>query len=147
MAFYCCLNLHPSDYSWGWVSIIALTETMLCSTTQVPFSRLMGRLHFTASITFRLCSYEWVLANSRNVGGTMINISIYYFLEDSQGGYCGYPHFALSSFLLHNLKGCVWDSRHPFSFLTWGVYYEQTSPLSWLRGWGTWRCNNVVLLP
>lgn len=45
---------------------------MLCSITHVPFSSLMGRLHFAASITLRFCSHKWVLANWMWVGPWLI---------------------------------------------------------------------------
>lgn len=79
MIFYCYLNLHPSVYSWGPVSIMQLVEITLCSTTQFLFSKLVRRMHFTASTTIRFCSHEWVLVNSMWVGLWLILIFIIFW--------------------------------------------------------------------
>lgn len=78
------------------MSIIYLADIMLCPTTQLSFSRIMERLHFTAFITL---NFMFTRMSPDQLNGSVININNYYFLGTSQTGYCSCIVLTLTFFL------------------------------------------------
>lgn len=74
-----------------------------------------------SSIAIKLCSHDWVLVNLIWVGVWLVLTFIIFWeiLRLLIAVLCPLP-FLLSPY---NSGGCVWGSRNPFSFLTWGIHY------------------------
>lgn len=108
-------------------------------TTQFPFSRHMGRRHFTAPITIRLCSHEWVLTIWMWVGVWLIvTFAIFWKILKLVIAIILTLPFPLPT--LHNCgAGGQWRSILILDLRN--VAFSNIT--SWPRGWEIQRYNNI----